>query len=120
MSRNEPRRETRVYVVREHRPRRAARGTADDEDIRDPAQGLQPRGSGARLPLFWADDKNANKALDPESSSVYWASEPGAVLAGTYGKRLQPKMSDAYDKMLVRHPRPRKNPGDSSQGDLAP
>ncbi len=73
------------------------------------------------LPIFWSQDANKNKALDPEELVVYWGLQPGAVLseyvaqdpsaapargdAGDAGaKRLvfTQKMHDAYDAMVKR------------------
>lgn len=61
------------------------------------------------LPLFWSDDKDGNKALEPEELAVYWGLEPGAVLAEYVDKDgFTSKMMEAYDKIAKRHAAPPK------------
>lgn len=56
------------------------------------------------LPLFWVEDKNQNKALDPDELALYWGIQPGAVLPEYVGKDgFTAKMTDAYEKIVKRH-----------------
>lgn len=55
------------------------------------------------LPIFWADDKNANGGLDPDELAVFWGVDPNARLADyVVAHAFTPTFSAAYEKILKR------------------
>lgn len=61
------------------------------------------------LPLFWSQDKNNDKVLDPDELAVYWGLQPGAVLGEYLGKDgFTPKMIESYEAIAKRHAAPPK------------
>lgn len=63
------------------------------------------------LPLFWVEDRNKDKALDPDELALYWGLEPGAVLAEYVGKEgFTQKLLDANERIEKRHAGGPKHP----------
>ncbi len=55
------------------------------------------------LPLFWAEDKNKDNAIDPDELAVYWGLVPGAKLAEYVTKvGFTAKAQDALDTIVKR------------------
>jgi hypothetical protein len=55
------------------------------------------------LPLFWAEDRNKDNAIDPDELAVYWGLVPGAKLAEYVTKEgFTPKAQDAIDQIQKR------------------
>ena len=55
------------------------------------------------LPLFWAEDKNKDGAIDPDELAVYWGLVPGAKLAEYVTKEgFTAKAQDAIDTIVKR------------------
>jgi hypothetical protein len=55
------------------------------------------------LPLFWAEDKNKDGAIDPDELAVYWGVVPGASLVEYVGKDgFTAKAQDAIESVVKR------------------
>jgi hypothetical protein len=60
------------------------------------------------LPLFWAEDKNKDKVLDPSELAVYWRLDPNAKLSdyvtkGASGEpAFTPKMLETYQRVVAQ------------------
>ena len=53
------------------------------------------------LPLFWAEDRNKDGALDPDELAVYWGLDRNAARADyVTAQGFTPKMTDAYDRIV--------------------
>lgn len=55
------------------------------------------------LPLFWAEDRNKDNAIDPDELAVYWGLVPGAKLIEYVGKDgFTPKAQEALESIVKR------------------
>lgn len=57
------------------------------------------------LPLFWAEDKNSDGALDPSELAVYWRLDPNAKredYVTPAGDAFTPKLVEAYQRIVAQ------------------
>ena len=71
------------------------------------------------LPLFWAEDKNKDGAIDPDELAVYWGVVPGAAQVEYVGKDgFTAKAQDAIES-IVKHSKETAPPAGLDPKELA-
>ncbi len=53
-----------------------------------------------KLPLFWVEDKNSDKAVDPDEVAGYWGLPESSTVAWTKDGAFTPAFAEAYAKIV--------------------